>query len=46
MVAPYWNLPFELMCDISDFTFGAILGQRQDKHFQPISYASKTLIDA
>ena len=46
MVAPDWNLPFELMCDASDFAVGAVLGQRRDKHFQPIYYASKTLTDA
>nr|GFB24781.1 reverse transcriptase domain-containing protein [Tanacetum cinerariifolium] len=23
-----WNLPFELMCDASDFTIGVVLGQR------------------
>nr|GEU77373.1 reverse transcriptase domain-containing protein [Tanacetum cinerariifolium] len=27
LVVPYWNLPFELMCDASDFTIGAVLGQ-------------------
>ncbi|GKB14068.1 reverse transcriptase domain-containing protein [Tanacetum coccineum] len=25
IVSPNWNLPFELMCDISDFTVGAVL---------------------
>nr|GEV03990.1 reverse transcriptase domain-containing protein [Tanacetum cinerariifolium] len=34
------------MCDASDFTIGAILGQRKTKHFQPIHYASKTLNEA
>ncbi|GJW59655.1 reverse transcriptase domain-containing protein [Tanacetum coccineum] len=34
-------LPFELMCDASDFAIGAILGQRKMKHFQPIHYACK-----
>nr|GFB51714.1 uncharacterized protein [Tanacetum cinerariifolium] len=24
---PNWNLPFELMCDASDFAIGAVLGQ-------------------
>ena len=43
MVAPDWNLPFELMCDASDMEIGAILGQRKDKHVQPIYYASRTL---
>ena len=43
MVAPDWNLPFELMCDASDMAIGAVLGQRKDKHFQPIYYASRTL---
>nr|GEY62163.1 hypothetical protein [Tanacetum cinerariifolium] len=40
------DMPFELMCDASDFTFGAVLGQRQDKHFRPIHYASKTMTEA
>nr|GEV05315.1 reverse transcriptase domain-containing protein [Tanacetum cinerariifolium] len=43
---PDWNLPFELMCDASDFAIGAVLGQREMKHFQPIHYASKTMTEA
>ncbi|GKG34649.1 reverse transcriptase domain-containing protein, partial [Tanacetum coccineum] len=46
LVVPDWNLPFELMCDASDFAIGAVLGQRKTKHFQPIHYASKTMIEA
>ncbi|KAK1423118.1 hypothetical protein QVD17_18413 [Tagetes erecta] len=46
MVAPDWTLPFELMCDASDYAVGAVLGQRKDKHFHPIYYASRTLNDA
>nr|GEV11386.1 reverse transcriptase domain-containing protein [Tanacetum cinerariifolium] len=34
-----FDMPFELMCDASDFAIGAVLGQRQDKHFRPIHYA-------
>ncbi|GJY49951.1 reverse transcriptase domain-containing protein [Tanacetum coccineum] len=45
-VVPDWNLPFELMCDASDFAIGAVLGQRKIKHFQPIHYASKTMTEA
>nr|GEX66163.1 DNA-directed DNA polymerase [Tanacetum cinerariifolium] len=41
-----WNLPFELMCDASDFAIGAVLGQRNSNHFQPIHYASKTMTEA
>ncbi|GKE49676.1 reverse transcriptase domain-containing protein [Tanacetum coccineum] len=35
LVAPKW-----------DFAMGAVLGQRKDKYFRPIHYASKTLYDA
>ncbi|GKC95541.1 reverse transcriptase domain-containing protein [Tanacetum coccineum] len=46
LVSPDWDLPFEIMCDASDFTVGVVLGQRKTKHFQPIHYASKTMIYA
>nr|GEW11507.1 reverse transcriptase domain-containing protein [Tanacetum cinerariifolium] len=46
LIAPNWDLPFELMCNASDFAIGAVLGQRHEKHFWPIRYASKTLTDA
>nr|GEY45534.1 reverse transcriptase domain-containing protein [Tanacetum cinerariifolium] len=41
-----WDMPFELMCDASDFATGTVLGQRQDKYFRPIHYASKTMTEA
>ncbi|GJT07071.1 reverse transcriptase domain-containing protein [Tanacetum coccineum] len=31
------------MCDASDFAVGAVLGQKDGKHFHPIYFASKTL---
>nr|GFA43356.1 reverse transcriptase domain-containing protein [Tanacetum cinerariifolium] len=34
------------MCDASDYAIGAVLGQRVEKHFQPIHYASKTMNQA
>nr|GFB76683.1 retrovirus-related Pol polyprotein from transposon 17.6 [Tanacetum cinerariifolium] len=43
LLAPNWNQPFELMCDASDYAVRAVLGQRIEKHFQPIHYASKTM---
>ncbi|GJU27013.1 reverse transcriptase domain-containing protein [Tanacetum coccineum] len=43
LVAPDWNLPFEIMCDASHYAVGAVLGQRKTKHFQPIHHASKTM---
>nr|GFB56176.1 reverse transcriptase domain-containing protein [Tanacetum cinerariifolium] len=46
LIAPNWDLPFELMCDASDFAIGAVLGQRHEKSFKPIHYASKTMNDA
>ncbi|GJX40170.1 reverse transcriptase domain-containing protein [Tanacetum coccineum] len=42
LIAPDWDQPFELMCDASDYAIGAVLGQRIEKHFRPIHYASKT----
>nr|GFA62200.1 reverse transcriptase domain-containing protein [Tanacetum cinerariifolium] len=46
LIAPNWDLPFELMSDASDFAIGAVLGQRHEKHFKPIQYASKMMNDA
>ncbi|GJV15999.1 reverse transcriptase domain-containing protein [Tanacetum coccineum] len=46
LVAPDWDLPFEIMCDASDYAVGAVLGQRKTKHFQPIYYVNKTMTDA
>nr|GEZ62581.1 reverse transcriptase domain-containing protein [Tanacetum cinerariifolium] len=46
LITPNWDMPFELMCDASDFAIGAILGQRQEKRFRPIHYASKTMTEA
>ena len=42
VVAPYWDLPFELMCDASDYAIGAVLGKKRDRIFQVIHYASRT----
>nr|CAN76217.1 hypothetical protein VITISV_033653 [Vitis vinifera] len=41
--APNWQLPFEVMCDASDFAIGVVLGQREDGKPYVIYYASKTL---
>nr|GEU37110.1 reverse transcriptase domain-containing protein [Tanacetum cinerariifolium] len=46
LIAPNWDLPFELMCDASDFAIVAVLGKRHERHFKPIHYASKTMNDA
>ncbi|GJZ61906.1 reverse transcriptase domain-containing protein [Tanacetum coccineum] len=46
LIALDWDLPFELMCDASDFAIGAVLGKRHEKHFRPIHYASKTMNEA
>ncbi|KAJ9691493.1 hypothetical protein PVL29_013620 [Vitis rotundifolia] len=44
--APNKQLPFEVMCDASDFAIGAVLGQREDGKPYVIYYASKTLNEA
>ena len=43
VVAPDWNHPFELMCDVSNYAIGAMLGQKMDITFRVIYYASRTL---
>jgi hypothetical protein len=40
---PDWDLPFEIMCDATDYAVGAVLSQSMDKKHYAISYASKTL---
>nr|GEV11373.1 reverse transcriptase domain-containing protein [Tanacetum cinerariifolium] len=45
LISPDWDMPFKLMYDASDFSIDAVLRQRQDKHFRPIHYASKTLTE-
>ena len=46
MVIPDWNNEFEIMCDANDFAMGAVLGQRIEKIFKAIYYASKTFNEA
>uniref|UniRef100_A0A151UG20 Retrovirus-related Pol polyprotein from transposon 297 family n=1 Tax=Cajanus cajan TaxID=3821 RepID=A0A151UG20_CAJCA len=41
--APDWTVPFELMCDASNYALGAFLAQIVDKLPQVIYYASRTL---
>ena len=33
VVASDWNLPFELMCDASDYAIMAVLGQKRQRTF-------------
>ena len=46
MQSPNWELPFEIMCDASDYAIRAVLGQREDKKAFMIYYAIKTLDSA
>ncbi|CAN6677798.1 unnamed protein product [Malus baccata var. baccata] len=43
---PDWSIPFELMCDASDYALGAVLGQNKNKQPHVIYYASRTLNNA
>ncbi|GJT97736.1 reverse transcriptase domain-containing protein [Tanacetum coccineum] len=45
LIAPDWDLPFEIMCDDCDFAIGAVLGQRKTSIFN-YNYASKTMNEA
>ena len=40
---PNWELPFEVMCDASNYAVGVVLGQRVGKVVHAIYYASRTL---
>ena len=46
MATPDWNKEFEIMCDASDYAMGVVLGQRTDKTFRAIYYASRTFNEA
>jgi hypothetical protein len=41
-----WSIPFEIMCDASDYAVEAVLGQAKNKKHHAIAYASKTLTGA
>ena len=46
IIALDWGQEFELICDVSDYVVGAVLGQRKGRVFHAIYYASKVLNDA
>ena len=46
IAAPELDQEFEVMCDASDFAMGAVLGQRKEKIFRAIYYASRTFNEA
>ena len=46
VVAPDWDLPFELMCNTTDYKVGAMQGQKRERIFQVIYYVSRTFKDA
>ena len=43
LISQDWGIPFEHICDASDVAVSTVLGQRKNRGFQSIYYASKTL---
>ena len=46
MLTPDWSNEFEIMCDVSDYAMGVVLGQRNEKIFKAIYYSRKTFNEA
>nr|GEW67921.1 retrovirus-related Pol polyprotein from transposon 17.6 [Tanacetum cinerariifolium] len=46
LIVPDGDLPFKLMYDANDLAIGVILRKRQENHFRPVHYASKTMTEA
>ena len=46
IIPPDWSIPFDLMCDASDYAIGVVLCQRKNKQPHVIYYTSRTLNDA
>ena len=46
MAKPDWTKEFEIMCNASDYAMGVVLGQKTDKMFRAIYYASKSFNEA
>lgn len=46
MKYPDWTKTFEIMSEASDFSIGDVLGQRNNKVWHTIYYASRTSIEA
>ena len=44
MAKPYWNKEFEIMCDVSDFAMGAVLGHKDEKCSRPSTMLVKPLM--
>nr|GEW84648.1 reverse transcriptase domain-containing protein [Tanacetum cinerariifolium] len=45
LIAPDWDMPFELMCDASNFAIGAVLGQYVKHYFWDDPYQFKIYAD-
>lgn len=41
IMPPNWELPFEIMCIVSDYVVGVVFGQRYTQKFHAIYYAGK-----